>query len=247
MGEPVTYRPFTLITPYYENPAMFREQQRVWMELPADIRAALHVIVVDDGSPHAPAKDAINPKTAQTLASFRVFRAKVDVRWNWIFCRNLGGEQTKTDWLLMTDIDHVVPLDTWRRLMRGRLDHMVAYRLSRVVAPDMTPHNPHPNTWAMTRHMFVNRIGGYDERFSGVYGSDGQFHKRVQEWARHVAVLPEVAVLYGETVIPDACTTTYERKTPWDRERRDVIKAEIATYGTGYTPKRLTFPWERVI
>ncbi len=243
----MTYRPFTLVVPYYDNPAMFREQQRNWRNLPSDTRAALHVVVVDDGSPRFPAKDAIDPSTAKALASFRVFRCKVDVRWNWIFCRNLGVEQAKTEWVLMTDIDHVIPNDTWRRLMRGKLDPLVAYRLARVVAPKMTPHNPHPNTWAMTRHMFINRIGGYDERFSGVYGSDGQFHDRVAAWAQHIHLLPEAAVLYEAAVIADACTTTYERKTPFDRERRDVIKDEIRSYGTGYTPKRLTFPWERVL
>jgi hypothetical protein len=242
----MTYRAFTLIVPYYENPDMFREQQRIWRAFKPDVRGALHVVVVDDGSPTFPAKVAIDPATAPSLASFRVFRAKVDVRWNWIFCRNLGADQAKTDWLLMTDMDHVIPAETWLRLMRGKLDPMRAYRLTRVLA-DGAPHTIHPNTWIMTKHMFVNRIGGYDERFSGIYGSDGQFHKRVTSWARTVDVLPEVARLYGPEQIPDACTTAYERKTPMDRERRAEIKAFIASCGSGYQPKRLTFPWERVL
>lgn len=243
----MTYRAFTLVVPYYDNPGMLREQQRIWRDLPADIREALHVVVVDDGSPRHPAAPAVNPDTHKALASFRLFRTKVDVRWNWIFCRNLGVEKAKTEWVLMTDIDHVIPAETWRRLMRGKLDPLRAYRLSRVAKQDMAERNPHPNTWAMTRHMFINRIGGYDERFSGVYGSDGQFHTRVEMWARDIHLLSEHAVLYDESVIPDACTTTYERKTPEDRERRTVIKAAIHSMGTTYQPKRLTFPWEQVI
>lgn len=242
----MTYRAFTLVIPYYDNPDMFREQQRIWRSLSPDLREALHVIVVDDGSPRWPANDAIDPATRKSLKSFRVFRANVDIRWNWIFCRNLGVEHATTEWVLMTDIDHVIPQATWRRLMRGKLDPLCAYRLSRVKAPEMTPHNPHPNTWVMTKHMFINRIGGYDERFSGVYGSDGQFHKRVDAWARAVHILTEHAVLYDETIIADACTTTYERKTDQDRERRAAIKAEIASFATGYSPKRLTFPWDQV-
>jgi hypothetical protein len=243
----MNYRPITLIVPYYDNAGMFREQQRQWRALPADIREVLHVIVVDDGSPVAPAVQAIDAATAPALASFRLFRTKVDVRWNWIFCRNLGAEKTTTEWLLMTDMDHVIPAETWRFLMREKLDPIRAYRLSRVVAPDLTPRDPHPNTWVITRHMFINRIGGYDERFSGVYGSDGHFHDRVEEWAKSIHLLAEVAIVYPSSVVADADTRTYGRKEQSDRDRRKVIKDEIRAMGQTYQPLRLTFPWEQVI
>lgn len=243
----MTYRAFTLIVPYYDNAGMFREQQRLWRALPAEIREGLHVIVVDDCSPTAPATADVHPETAGALASFRLFRTKVDVRWNWIFCRNLGVEQAATEWVLMTDMDHVIPSATWRRLMRDPLDPICAYRLSRVVAPDHAPRDPHPNTWVMTRHMFVNRIGGYDERFSGIYGSDGHFHGRVEEWAKAIHLLEDVAIVYPETVIADACTTTYARKEPSDHERKKEIRASIRALSDQYAPLRLTFPWEQVI
>ena len=243
----MTYRACTLVTPYYCNPAMFREQQRQWRALPAEIRECLHVVVVDDASPTDPAAHQIDPDTPGALASFRLFRTKVDVRWNWIFCRNLGVEQAKTEWVLMTDMDHVIPLDTWRAVMRSKLDPLCVYRLSRVSAPDMTDLNPHPNTWLMTRHMFRERIGGYDERFSGTYGTDGQFHRRVEEWARVIHILPEVAIVYPATVIADASTTRYTRKEPSDREQKAAIRDEIKSMGSGYEPRRLTFPWEQVV
>lgn len=202
----MTYRAFTLIVPYYDNAGMFREQQRLWRALPAEVRAALHVIVVDDCSPQAPAAPHVHPETAPALASFRLYRTKEDVRWNWLFCRNLGAEHALTDWLLMTDMDHVIPMDTWRRLMRGKLDPARAYRLSRVLAPDLAAHHPHPNTWIFTRDLFL-QIGGYDERFSGTYGSDGHFHACVAAHAKAIHILPEVAILYPDSVIADACTT----------------------------------------
>ena len=242
----MTYRAFTLVIPYYDNPTMFREQQRQWRALPAEIRDSLHVVVVDDASPTSPAKKEVDPETAAALASFRLFRTKVDVRWNWIFCRNLGVEQAKTEWVLMTDMDHVIPSDTWRTLMREKLDSLCVYRLSRVAAPDMAERNPHPNTWVMTRHMFRERIGGYDERFSGIYGSDGIFHGRVDEWAKAIHVLDEVAIVYDDTVIADASTTRYGRKEQSDREKKEEIKREIKSMGAGYEPRRLTFPWEQV-
>lgn len=244
------YRQFTLVTPYYENPNMFREQQRVWLALPEEIRTSLSVLVVDDGSPDQPAKAHVLPEIRTALQSFGLLRLKVDVRWNWIGARNRGVEEAKTDWVLMTDMDHVIPAETWRHLMRGKLDALRAYRLSRVERqPDGTnvERNPHPNTWIMTRHMFRERVQGYDERFSGVYGSDGQFHRRVELWAQHVVLLPYTAIVYPDSVIPDACTTRYERKTDEDRARKDQIVSEIRGMGGDYTPLRLSFPWERVL
>lgn len=242
----MTYRPFTLVVPYYDNPKMFREQQRRWRALDPDVREALHVVVVDDGSPDAPAQPAIDPETAPALASFRVYRTLVDVRWNWLFCRNLGGEVATTDWLLMTDIDHVIPNVTWRALMREKLDPLVAYRLSRVVAPSCEPTTPHPNTWVMTRHMFIHRVGGYDELFSGMYGSDGEFHGRVALWAREIVMRSEVAELYPPEVIADASTTRYGRKEPQDREAKLALRSHKLHLGASYQPKRLTFPWQQV-
>lgn len=241
------HRPMTLVVPYYDNPQMFAEQQRTWLAFSAEVRQALHVIVVDDGSPRHRADGQVLSETRGALASFRVFRTGVDVRWNWLFCRNLGVEQATTEWVLMTDMDHVVPETTWHRVMVGPLDQHHAYRLSRVQAPDMAPRNPHPNTWILTRHMFLNRIGGYDERFSGVYGTDGEFHGRVELWAQRIVVLPEVTVVYPDSVVPDACTTTYGRKEPIDRERRAQIRHDIRSLGDNYVPKRLTFPWQQVV
>ena len=242
----MTYRPFTLIIPYYENPAMFREQQRQWRVLPEDVRSALHVIVVDDGSPNAPALPEVHPATAPALASFRLYRTGVDVRWNWLFCRNLGVDQATTEWVLMTDMDHVIPNEAWRRLMREKMHDLCVYRLSRVTAPAMTPTHPHPNTWAMTRHMFLNRIGGYDERFSGHYGTDGEFTRRVESWSKWVVILPEAAIVYPPSVIPDASTTAYTRKEDFDRVNVKQIRRERESKGA-WSPLRLTFPWIQLI
>jgi hypothetical protein len=235
-------REMTLILPYYENRAMFREQQRIWRGYHGKRKGALHVIVVDDASPTHPAAGHVEDTG---IASFRLFRTGVDVRWNWLFCRNLGVELATTEWVLLTDMDHVLPEATLRRLIRGRLDPLKVYRLSRVDAPHLTPYKPHPNTWVMTRHMFLHRIGGYDERFSGYYGTDGEFRDRVQAWAQDVVMLPDPMIRYPREVIADASTTTYGRKEPVDRESVKRIRIERERE-IGWVPRRLTFPWTQV-
>jgi hypothetical protein len=98
----------------------------------------------------------------------------------------------------------------------------------------------------MTRHMFLNRVGGYDERFSGIYGSDGEFQRRVEFWAQRVVILDAVAIRYHPEQFPDACTTAYGRKEPSDREKRSQIHLELFMLGEAAKPKRLTFPWAQV-
>jgi hypothetical protein len=238
----------TLIMPYYDNPAMLEEQQRQWSYYPEELRRRLHVIVIDDGSPRWPALPHVQASTLlpSALASFRLYRTLVDVRWNWIFCRNLGASEATTEWIFMTDIDHVMPKKTLARLLDVvELSPRKAYRMSRVDMPKLEPYKPHPNTWLMTRALF-DKIGGYDERFSGFYGTDGEFRRRVEEGSEEIVILPQTMVRYPREVIADASTTTYGRKEEQDRKNVRRIVHERADI-QGWRPLRLTFPYERQI
>lgn len=235
-------RDLTLILPYYDNPGMLAEQQRIWSAYPADLKDALNVIVVDDGSPTTPARAVMGPTG---LASFRLYRTLVDVRWNWLFCRNLGADKATTEWILLTDIDHVLPAETLRVILDSRFDFSpsCAYRFSRVDAPDLTPYKPHPNTWLMTRALY-QRIGGYDERFSGYYGTDADFRERVQQHASAVVLRAEPLIRYPRSVLADASTRAdqYGRKELQDRQHVPRIRAERSLI-QNWRPLNLTFPW----
>lgn len=235
-------RPITFICAYYRNGGMLREQQRVWSEYPSELKPYFHAIVTDDCSPKNDARPEHVKDTG--IASFQMFRTLVDVRWNWLFCRNLGVEYATTDWVLLTDIDHVCPADTLEHLVKGELDPACVYRFRRVDAPNRTPYKEHPNTWLMTRTMY-DRIGGYDERFSGYYGSDGEFRDRVQKNAKAVVMLPQVMIRYPREVIPDASTTTYGRKEEQDGEMIPKIRARRERE-KGWKPLRVTFPYVRL-
>jgi hypothetical protein len=248
----MTRRPFTLILPYYDNPGMLAIQFEKLQALPGEVRDELHLIVVDDGSPLAPISspgdDALRYGefigSVPFLASVQAYRIEVDVRWNWLAARNIGVEKARTDWVLMTDMDHVVPEATARRIQEKKLDPERAYRFSRVDAPDLTPYKPHPNSWLLTRDR-MHKIGGYDERFSGFYGTDGEFRDRVKENSREIVVLDEVLVRYPGEVQADARTTRYGRKEKQDHEGVTRIRAQIAREGG--RPKTLSFPYRQVL
>jgi len=231
-------RRVTLILPYYRNPGMLTAQldhMRAWGP---GLLGCWDLIVVDDGSPDQIARITSNPG----FGSLRLFRCGVDVRWNWLFCRNLGAEKARTDWILMTDIDHLVPERTAQAVLSHELEAGRAFRFQRVSAPEMHSYKPHPNTWLMERAVF-QRIGGYDERFSGFYGSDGEFRDRVVRGTGEPIMLRYPVIRVGREVVPDASTTNYLRKQQMDREGVQKARALIAK---DPTPHNLTFPWSEI-
>lgn len=229
---------------YYENALMLAEHARQWGRLPADVLANIHVVLVDDGSPRAPARDVVKSLKLPALASFQLWRMLVDVAWNQDACRNLGARHASTEWLLLTDMDHLVPLATWTRLLAGKLDKATAYRFGRVTAPSMEPYKRHPNSWALTTATYWE-CGGYDETLAGNYGTDGDFMVRVKG-RRRIIDLPEVLVRVPREVIPDASTTTLTRKDPAEKDNIRRLLAERSA-NKFWQPLHFSFPHKRVL
>lgn len=237
-------REFTLVMAYYLNRGMLIEQAEHWRKLPQDIAARLHVVIVDDGSPEDAAREAMRSISPPPLASLQIWRMLVDVPWNQDACRNLGVREAQSEWLLLTDMDHIVPAATWRRLMQGKLSKQAVYRFGRISAPSMEPYKSHPNSWAMTRTTYWE-CGGYDERLAGNYGTDGDFLVRVRS-RRNIVELADVLVRVPREVIPDASTRTLRRKQPEDKENiRRLLYARAND--EHWHPLHFSFPHKRVL
>jgi hypothetical protein len=240
-------RKLTLCLPYYMNAGMLRVQLELLRALPADLKADLAVIVVDDGSPNG---DAQGEEIGCPLA---VFKIGVDVRWNQDAARNIAAHHADTRWLLLTDIDHLVPRDTFARILGRKLSKTTVYRLSRQTlmsrprpgaALVTTAYKPHPNSWLLTRATY-EKIGGYDERFAGHYGTDAEFRDRVAK-AADIEMLAAVLIRVPREVIPDASTTTYQRKgAPEDAGALQRIKA-LRALDPDWQPLRLSFPYRQI-
>lgn len=230
-------RAITLCMAYYLNAGMLAVQYEHLAAFAPDLKAHLNLIVVDDGSPRDPAM----PPARDPGFNVELYRMLKDVRWNQDACRNLAAARACTEWLLLTDMDHMVPEATLRTVMAKKLDPRTVYRFSRVSAPDMAPYKPHPNSWLLTREVY-DRMGGYDEALAGLYGTDADFRDRAMAVAP-IVTLKEPLIRVPREVIADASTTTYERKTDADRAGIPAIKAQR---GPGWRPLRGSFQWERV-
>lgn len=227
-------KPVTLIVPYYENQQFFGRQCFHWWNLFGSYPGHFRLIVVDDGSPTYQLCEI----TSDPPGLARVFRIETDVPWNWLAARNIGAKEAQDGWLLMTDIDHVVSIETLESVMYGVHRTDTIYGFSRIEHTGEVIE-PHKNSWLLTKEMFW-KVGGYDETLSGHYGTDG-------DWRLRCAQTAEMAILADRLVrhefVGDSSTTRYQRKLPEDTQ---AVKRLIAQRGPGWKPKTLSFPYHEV-
>lgn len=238
--------------PYYQNPGMLARQYETWAGYPDSLKADIEIVLVDDGSPTGRASEVPRPAG---LPVCRLYRVLVDLPWHQHGARNLAASEAEGPWLLLTDMDHVLPATSLARLL-PRLTGDDIFTFYRLDAPDLRPklnargeRHPHVNTFAITKRRYW-RVGGYDEDLTG-YGTDGYFRRRL--YADGPAVhLPDVPVIrYPREVVADANTQAPAGMDPKafrdaGRLRQNAaIVADKARRQEG--PNVLSFPWERVL
>ena len=105
------------------------------------------------------------------LDNIKVLRIIDDIKWNQPGARNLGFQELD-GWVLCCDIDHLVTKETYEEISKLKLEVGTVYYLGR---HDVTNSK---NVYIMHKTDF-EKIGGYDEDFSGNYGFDDiHFYKK---------------------------------------------------------------------
>ncbi|MCF8550238.1 MAG: glycosyltransferase family 2 protein [Pontimonas sp.] len=202
-----TERPdIAIVMPYYDNPQMWAYQLEHFRTLDPKIARRVEVIVVDDASPHHPAVDAIGGDLRLVLSVFRIER---DKPWNQDAARNIGVHEATAPYVLLTDIDHIVPEATLEGLLSLK-DSSRVFSLGRGAHFSDAKVAPHVNSYFLSKDLYWS-IGGYDEDFWGLYGTDKLFRNRVMK--RHDIVLKKdlVLELVTQGSIPDAKNKVFSR------------------------------------
>lgn len=240
----------TLVMPFYRNSGMLARQYQGWADWPGELKGRFEIVLVDDGSPE-PAAGVSRP---QGLPALRIYRVKEDRPWHQHAARNIGAHEASPGWLLLTDMDHVLSMVSAAALaMRiDRLDAGTAYTLDRVEADTGKPTlnvegrpKPHPNSFVMTRDLYW-RIGGYDEDFCGIYGTDAYFRERAFRIGRR-GHLNIPLTRYWRDIVPDASTNGLPRKEGRDPLAKDRVLAAKRARGEVGIVKVLQSEWERVL
>jgi len=233
----------TIVMAYYENPGMLRLHLDEWKKYDP-IYGHVRFLIVDDGSTDSPALDVVRKHGACRI-DLMLFRVLEDRPWGQDAARNIGMHHAQTDWVLLTDMDHMVNTDQIATLMRFEPTRKTYYMPNRVCRGE--PKHPHPNSFLFHRRDFWD-MGGYDEDFVGFYGSDGNFRK----CAKGAGLIEKQMAdfyLYEFTTdeIPDANTRKYSRKEG-EYYAASNPALEEKRRGTPYRASNpLRLPYERVL
>lgn len=239
---------FTIVMPFYLNSGMLALQYANWAGWPQALKDKFEIIIIDDGSPE-PAVDVPRP---EGLPALRMYRVLKDMPWHQHAARNLGAHKAHQGWMLLTDMDHVLTEENAIELTNTFLDEKTIYMLARVEANTGLPTmnngvpKPHPNSFVVTKKMFW-KIGGYDEDYSGIYGTDGLFRSRAFAKATRGHLSGVALHRYWTDLVPDASTTTLQRKEGREPGARDRVTSEKAMRGESDVIKVLQFEWEKVL
>jgi hypothetical protein len=230
----------TLVVPYYESPYFFAQQLSAWTRIAWQMALRVSFIVVDDGSPKHPAKVVVDSVGEVRPTLFKLFRIDQDVPWNWLAARNIGAHEARDGWLLLTDMDHVVPSETINSVVHGvhRIDTIYGFSRREHTGK---PAQPHANSFLMTRKMYWEQFGGYDETLSGHYGTNGDAYRRMWKVAP-MAILTDQLVRHE--FVADSSTTQFKRKLPEDAA---AVSKLVRARGHGWKPKTLSFAYHEVM
>jgi hypothetical protein len=233
----------TIVMAYYDNPRMLQLQLHEWRMYRDSEKAALRVVIVDDGSPTHPAKDVILDNEPVGFP-IKLFRVTPNIPWNQDGARNLAMQNVETQWALMTDMDHMLE----RRQVSKMLDFVShnarvgTYYLPARVDFDSRPNYPHANSYVFNVADFW-KMGGYDEDFAGVYGSDGNFRKCAKAVLSELQTVTFNLTRWTREAIPDASTNEWGRKdSPYHRSQHPALEAKMK--GPAYKAKNpVRFEW----
>ena len=244
----------TLVMPYYRNPSMLALQYKTWSkDWSKALKDRVAVIIVDDGTPTV-GESAYNVPRPSMLPDLSIYKVLEDRPWHQHAARNLGAYVAEDSWLLMTDMDHVLPAESLEALLSSipDLHKTTAYMLHRIEADTKLPtlkngrFKPHPNSFVLTRGTYW-RIGGYDEDYCGIYGTDSLFRQRVRDRAG-LELLPHVALVrYWSELVTDASTRDVQRKEGRDPTARERIWNAKVARGERDVIKTLQFEWKQVL
>lgn len=236
---------FSVCMPYHDNPGMLERQYINYCGLSDAMARGIELVICDDASTERmPNPPFVECGFYPTVRRFRI--PPPHVPWSHRVATNIAAHNARGKWLLITDIDHVVPVRTWRWLMdpdRPKLSTAKAYHFERINA-DGSEYKPHPDTWLFHVSLW-EQIKGYDERYRGHYGQNYPFIQRVKRYAPTV-VLPVPVIRYSRDDIPDASERVLTRKTEEAKREIARLRREFIADGTFLKDTRGSATYERV-
>jgi len=124
----------SLVLPYYMNPGMLEKQFALWNSYPEEIKPYLEIVIVDDASPKGQRAEEVITEKKLSLGNIRLslYRVLTELRWNQHGARNIGAHEAHHDFLMLTDMDHMISPDLMTYLITGNFEKRSFYMFDRV-------------------------------------------------------------------------------------------------------------------
>jgi glycosyltransferase involved in cell wall biosynthesis len=187
----------SVVVPVLNSHEIVRRQILHWKRMP--VPDDVEVIYMDDGSDP--------PIVDPGVPWLRIVPTHDTRPWTWAVARNAGARLAQAPYVLMTDIDYIIPREAieaalafdgdylgFRREMGVLLeDGTVTQDMDTLLSYGLLPERartrgvqlpPHPNNFVIRRDLFF-AMGGYPEdRIGQPYpqGEDSWFKRRRHEW-----------------------------------------------------------------
>lgn len=227
---------------YYNSPLMLAQHLKTWCGYSETLAHQIKVILIDDGSREHPAEKEI--KKWNPAISIELYRIIQDIPQNTFGARNLAfhiANVEGAEWVLNTDIDHVLPATGLFGFVDLRIHltkalHYFPARYAKTPT-SVAPISKHSDTYLIAPSLYW-RAGGYDEDLIGYYfnGAAYHFRKSLARISTGVDINKVFTVFYPSSIISDASPLQDQEKK---RYVLDVPKDK--------KPSVLNFEWERVL
>jgi len=222
----------TLIYAYYENPAMLARHFEEWSTY--NNKEQFEIIIVDDCSKEFPIDNQIIDVGINT----RYFKITSDIPWNQHGARNLAMKHAE-GMCFLADMDTLLTKEEAEILLSADLKSNLAYQVL-IRNSAKTKITLHPNTFILHSDLF-HKVGGYDERYAGYYGTDINFRKRLFRKVGQPKLSPILTQGFGG-VIKDSTTKDYGRQGSEYDIRKNLFRL-IQLFIAPKAIKPLNFEW----
>lgn len=205
----------TIYFPFYNQIEALTDNLEHYSKFEQKIRSQFILFIVDDGS----RENALNIIVDKYLSKLNIilYRINIDIPWNQGEANNLAFSNIKTDYVLRTDIDHIIDENNLNKLLNSNLNldkNFYVFQRKSICGIIKTSH---PNTYIISRKNYL-KVNGYNESLCGNYGDDIDFIPRIQKIIQKVELKDiEIKVFmnhYTRSLVRDTTINYNKLKNP---------------------------------
>jgi hypothetical protein len=180
----------TLYFPFYNQCEALDYNLKLYSSFNKKILNKLNLLIVDDGSQREHAFDVA--KDYIDKLNLNLYRIDVDIPFNMPQANNIAFKETKTNWVIRSDIDHFLIEEEFLKISNLNLEKSNAYFFRIAYCDKEKNITSYPEQFPVHENIYIIdksdywKTGGSNEYLSGNYGDDFEFRPRLFSKANYI-------------------------------------------------------------